>query len=88
VGAKVRQWSQISHRKLKISISHGVVILASEPDAMSHFRTKESVKNARRHFCRRPPSTTTIPQMNPKRISEEPNNKPLTTYIVLIYLKI
>ena len=26
--------SQISHRKLKISISHDVVILASEPDAM------------------------------------------------------
>ena len=34
VGAKGRQWSQISHRKLKISISHDVVILASEPDAM------------------------------------------------------
>ena len=34
VGAKGRQWSQISHRKLKISISHVVVILASEPDAM------------------------------------------------------
>ena len=27
-------WSQISDRKLKNSISHGVVILASEPDAM------------------------------------------------------
>ena len=34
VGAKGRQWSQISYRKLKFSISHGVVILASEPDAM------------------------------------------------------
>ena len=34
VGAKGRQWSQKSHRKLKISISHGVVILASEPDDM------------------------------------------------------
>ena len=34
VGAKGMQWSQISHRKLKISISHGVVILASEPDDM------------------------------------------------------
>ena len=34
VGDKGRQWSQISHRKLKIFISHGVVILASEPDAM------------------------------------------------------
>ena len=34
MGAKGRWWSQISHRKLKISISHGVVILASEPDAM------------------------------------------------------
>ena len=28
VGAKGGQWSKISHRKLKISISHGVVILA------------------------------------------------------------
>ena len=34
VGAKGRQWSQISHRKLKISISNGVVILASEPGTM------------------------------------------------------
>ena len=34
VGAKGRYWSQISYRKLKIYISHGVVILASEPDAM------------------------------------------------------
>ena len=34
VGAKGRYWSQISHRKLKFSISHDVVILASEPDAM------------------------------------------------------
>ena len=34
VGAKGRYWSKISHRKLKISISHDVVILASEPDAM------------------------------------------------------
>ena len=34
VGAKGMQWSQISHRKLKISISHGVVILASESDTM------------------------------------------------------
>ena len=34
VGGKVRQWTQISHRKLKKSISHSVVILASEPDAM------------------------------------------------------
>ena len=29
-----RYKSQISHRKLKFSISHDVVILASEPDAM------------------------------------------------------
>ena len=34
VGGKGRQWTQISHRKLKISISHDVVILASKPDAM------------------------------------------------------
>ena len=34
VGAKGRKWSRISHRKLKISISHDVVILASESDAM------------------------------------------------------
>ena len=34
VGAKGRQRSQISHRKLEISISHEVVILASEPDVM------------------------------------------------------
>ena len=27
-------WTQISHRKLKNSISHSVVILASEPDVM------------------------------------------------------
>jgi tRNA-binding EMAP/Myf-like protein len=31
-GAKGRYWSQISHRKLKISISHGMVIWAEEPD--------------------------------------------------------
>ena len=37
VGAKGRLWSQISHKKLKISISHGVVILATEPDAMLNF---------------------------------------------------
>ena len=37
VGAKGRLWSQISHKELKISISHGVVILASEPDAMLNF---------------------------------------------------
>ena len=34
MGGKGRQWTQISHRKLKNSISHNVVILASEPDAM------------------------------------------------------
>ena len=34
VGGKGRQWTQISHRKLKISISHNMVILASEPEAM------------------------------------------------------
>ena len=34
VGAKGRYWSQISYRKLKMFISHDVVILASEPDAM------------------------------------------------------
>ena len=34
VGAKGMWWSQISHRKLEISISHDMVILASEPDAM------------------------------------------------------
>ena len=34
VGAKGRQWSQISHRRLKISISGDVVILATEPNAM------------------------------------------------------
>ena len=34
VGAKGRQWSRISHRKLKIFILHNVVILASEPDAI------------------------------------------------------
>ena len=34
VGGKGRQWTQISHRKLKNSISHSVVILASEPDTM------------------------------------------------------
>ena len=34
VGAKGRYWSQISHRKLKISVSHDVVTLVSEPDAM------------------------------------------------------
>ena len=33
-GAKGRYWSQISHRKLKISISHGVVIWAEEADPM------------------------------------------------------
>ena len=32
-------WSQVSHRKLKISISHDVVILASESDAMLIFKT-------------------------------------------------
>ena len=37
VGAKGRYCSQISQRKLKISISHDVVILASEPDAMLSF---------------------------------------------------
>ena len=37
-GAKSRYWSQISHRNLKFSISHDVVILASEPEAMlRHF---------------------------------------------------
>ena len=34
VGGKGRQWTKISHRKSKNSISHSVVILASEPDAM------------------------------------------------------
>ena len=34
VGAKGRKWFWISHRKLNNSISHGVVILASEPDPM------------------------------------------------------
>ena len=44
VGAKRREWSQISHRKLNRSISHGVVVLASEPDAMlTFFRPKFSL---------------------------------------------
>ena len=34
VEGKGRLWTQISHRKLKNSISRGVVILASEPDTM------------------------------------------------------
>ena len=34
VGRKGRQWTQISHRKLKKSISHSMVIWVQEPDAM------------------------------------------------------
>ena len=42
LGSKGMYWSHISHRKLRNSISHGVVILASEPDtnATSFYVTK------------------------------------------------
>ena len=33
-GRQVRQWTQISHRKLKNSISYSMVIWVQEPDAM------------------------------------------------------
>ena len=50
VGAKGRQWSQISYRKLKFSISHGVVILASELDAMLK-PVQQSRQKAQRAYC-------------------------------------
>ena len=38
VGGKGRQWTQISHRKLKNSISHSMAIWVQEPDAMLRYR--------------------------------------------------
>ena len=64
VGAKGRQWSQISHRKLKISISHSMVIWLQEPDGMLKVR---EVFGIFRTFCSLS-GTTTYPQLPHRRI--------------------
>ena len=51
VGALGRQLSQISHRKLKISISHDVVILSSEPDALLRRKISRNVQKCPEMFA-------------------------------------
>ena len=56
MGAEDRKCFQISHRKLKNSISHDVVIMAPEPDAVlkkysKHNITSESKIEVVIHYC-------------------------------------
>ena len=72
VKGKGRQWTHISHRKLKTSISHSMVIWVQEPDPMlspckkmkfclffEKFRVNYTFANARpAHFCFLPEPST------------------------------